>query len=60
MTLKNSDTRLEPRYSLGEASRYVWVNNATLRTWAKGRFYHEGVPETRLLVFVQRFLKLAE
>ena len=42
MIFDNNDVRLEPRYTLSEASRYVWVNAETLRTWAKGRFYHAG------------------
>ncbi len=42
MTISKDDLRLQPRYTLSEASRYVWVNAETLRTWAKGRFYHAG------------------
>ena len=43
MNLTHSDDpRLQPRYTLAEASRYLWVNPETLRTWAKGRFYHAG------------------
>lgn len=41
MTLGSAffDLRTEPRYTIAEAAHYLWMRPATLRTWAKGRYY---------------------
>jgi len=37
--IPQGDVRIIPRYTLAEASRYLWINPVTLRSWARGRFY---------------------
>lgn len=37
--IRNLDSRTKPRYTLGEAARYLWIPQSTLRSWFFGMSY---------------------
>ena len=50
---QNADLRNQPAYAVAEASRYLKLPAATLRSWAVGRPYpkRDGVSHSRPLIY---------
>ncbi|MGB8338256.1 MAG: DUF433 domain-containing protein [Burkholderiales bacterium] len=53
MTAKKTDLRDQPAYTTAEASRYLKVANATLRSWFVGRTYPKGGDVARFNPIIQ-------